>query len=77
MNIVLNYLAISALTTAAATAVAMGEPAMLEVAIARVGLMLGEQADESVDAVASLKATDSAPGLQYHHERGLLAARRY
>lgn len=45
MNTVLNYLAISALTTAAATAVAMGEPAMLELAIARVGLMIGTQKD--------------------------------
>lgn len=77
MNTVLNYLAISALTTAAATAVAMGEPAMLEVAMARVGMMLGNQTEDSVVAVTSLKTTDSERNLSQVHVHSLLALRRY
>jgi len=60
MKTVLNYLAISALTTAAATAVAMGEPATLELAIAHVGLVLGNQKAGSDRSDVSLNAVNSS-----------------
>jgi len=77
MNIVLNYLAISALTTAAATAVAMGEPASLELAIARVGIMLGGQKEDLTNSLTSVKVVDVARMTALHDRHGVVSVNRY
>jgi hypothetical protein len=77
MNTVLNYLAISALTTAAATAVAMGEPATLELAIARVGLMLGNQKDDSANSHFNFSAVDSSRSAGLHYGNSAMSRKPY
>jgi len=58
MNTILSYLAMSALTTAAATAIAMGD-ATLELAIARAGSLLGGQKGDSNNPLHSVHAASA------------------